>query len=113
MMSRVLVIEPVKNMDVSLAARFGELTYVFNDRRPSVWTPLFSRVLIERLKVLEYDPLSDHIVMSGSMMTLIVSAAVIGAEYKRFRALHFNSRIEIRDYESMIIGSYHHEDVPC
>lgn len=104
-MSRVFIIEPVRgDIDIAPARRFGEVVTVFPKNRPSIWTPLFGKLLHEKLETLKYDPLVDYIAMSGTMMALIVVSAAIAGKYGRFRALTYNTKTDVRDYEPMMLG---------
>ena len=94
-MSEVFIIEPPRhNIDVSKAAKYGEIIYVFNysDRRCSVWSHVsFGMTVLQRLKELGFDSKNDFICVVGSMVTVVIAFIAIAQHYDEFNVLLFNS----------------------
>jgi hypothetical protein len=94
-MTRVFIIEPPReSLNVSPAAEYGELVYVFgpNERRCSAFdTTKFGAALLNKLSTLRYDPEADLLCVVGSMVTVAVSIASVAHAHACFSLLLFNS----------------------
>lgn len=94
-MIKVFIIEhPRNNIDVSKAANFGEIVYLFGkeDRRCSAWDhKRFGRRVLGRLKELNYNPEEDFICVVGAMLVIINSIIAIAQSQETFKLLLFNS----------------------
>jgi len=94
-MAKVFIIEhPRNNIDVSKAADFGEIIYLFDkdDRRCSAWDhKRFGRRVLGRLKELGYNPTDDYICVVGAMLIVINSIIAIAQSHEAFTLLMFNS----------------------
>lgn len=93
--AKVFIIESPKiKMDIEDAERYGELITVFDHRtrRASVFnTDAYSEDLIERLRILGYDPETDHVAVIGSHVSLAVAIAAISIKYGRINLLLFRA----------------------
>ena len=94
-MSNVFIIEPPKQyFDLSSTKKFGEIVYVFGheDRRCSAWDSVkFGRVVLKRLKALDFNNDCDYICIVGSMLTVSISVIAIAQHYSIFNVLLFHS----------------------
>ncbi len=94
-MKRVFVIEPPRKLTVDGAREFGEIHYLFNSdtRRSSIFDVLnFTRDILDALTRNEYDPNTDYVCVTGSIITVSLMMAALGAKYKQFQILLFSSQ---------------------
>jgi len=95
MMNKVILFEkPKPNIDISHAATFGELIYLFdsNHRRCSAFNvDLFQETIIKELMELEYDPLQDYICIAGSMLIISLGLVACARIFGDFKVLLFSS----------------------
>ena len=95
MHNRVILLETTQgNIDVSRAARYGELTYLFErgDERCSVFnTDRYEQLLRSRLAGLKFDPTRDYVCVAGKIVCIAVLCSVIAAEYGPFCMLMFDA----------------------
>lgn len=89
---RVFVVERTKpHVDVTKAAEYGELTYVFPDAtHASVFdTTAYVAAATERLR--DYDPAIDYFCVAGSLLPVSVVLSILATWHKTINILLFNA----------------------
>lgn len=112
-MPKVFILSPVANasIDVSKAAAFGDITYVFehNDKRPSVFNhTAYGRAVIERMTTLGFDNQVDYFCCVGSMVSLAVTLVVLSYNNPTLRILLFDAthgEYVIKQFDSSVFAS--------
>jgi len=94
-MPKVILIEkPKANIDTSKAKDFGEIEYLFDNaqKRCSAFDTIkYQRYMLKKLEEINFDPDSDFICATGSVLVLTVCLIAIAQRYDRFKALIFSS----------------------
>lgn len=94
-MSRVFVIEPPRNgVDVSKAACFGEIQYVFDHtlRRHSVFNvEAYKQDVLHRLEELQYKPDDDYICITGALVVITMTLVALHQRHDSINVLLFSS----------------------
>jgi hypothetical protein len=105
-MTKAFILEPC-SLNVSTAATFGELVYVFDkgERRSSIWAPAFRQEIIEALERKDFDPDRDYFVVAGHMVPLVIAVSVLQEYYGYVKTLMFCS--VSRGYTNYILGKPH------
>jgi hypothetical protein len=97
--ARVFLLEPTQsNIDVSSAAEFGELTYLFKqgDARCSVFdTERYTARLKSRLQAACFDQHEDVICIAGKIACVAALCACVAGEYGAFSILLFDAHDEV------------------
>ena len=102
-MTRVFVIEPVREEYLAGLPAFGEVITVFNNQgRPPLFSDDYGPALIALLRKLDYDPSSDYIAVAGKQVPLFIASAEISATFGPFQVLMFHAGT--REYLSRTIG---------
>lgn len=101
-MGKLLVVENSPRYDMNPLREYGEPTFLLmrpvDPMTPAESCHLFSR----RLEQLDYDPVSDAIVMTGYSLLLVYLMSVVTAEYEGpYRVLLFDAK-QNRYRESVI-----------
>jgi hypothetical protein len=88
---RVFVLQETDH-DVSKAKKFGEIVYVFGNRRPSVFDHgRFRAQFIDRLYDLDFDAQKDAVAFVGTAVPAILCTSFMMEEFGGFNALLFNA----------------------
>lgn len=105
-MSKVFQLEERSPHDTSPADSYGRRVIVFPDgtRRPSIWLPCYGDEVISRTYELGYDPGEDYVLLTGNLIELCAAVAALVREHGQIRALAFNARSAMRDYEPILLG---------
>lgn len=94
-MSRVFILSPSERLNFTDAARFGALTYIYEDeeRAPSPFLPgLFVEELEKRVMVkFGFDPSTDYLVLGGPVLNLALTLGFFAAEYEVLRVLAWDA----------------------
>lgn len=94
-MARVFLIEePRANLDVSSAAAFGDLIYLFGpmDRRHSVFNPnAYASDVLAQLAHLQFDYQNDLICVTGSMVPIVLAVLTLAVSYPWLNILFYNA----------------------
>jgi hypothetical protein len=99
-MNKVILIQrPKHGLDISKAARYGDLTLIEDER--GHYSSVFDineycEFLLSRLSELNYDPQKDYICVVGSMVNVCVALVCVARNFETFKVLLFNS--VINDY---------------
>jgi hypothetical protein len=96
---RVWLVHPVRGLDLSDAARYGELCYVVagggylyadevdNQLPPSDLTKAMNKAS------LEFDPDKDHLLVAGDHAQLVMFAALLAVRYGYFTQLRYDRHL--------------------
>jgi len=106
-MARVFIVErPRREIDVSSAEAYGDITFIFDrdDRRASIFDPdSYMHDVITQLNMKRFNPKEDYIAMTGGLLQVSQALLAVRAYTKEpIRVLHFNSSIEL--YEERMIA---------
>ena len=73
-MCKVFAIEST-NLDLGPTREYGDLVYIFENSRVSIWDREFSQSIVDELFVLGFDPTRDYLVMTGHIVPLVLAVA--------------------------------------
>jgi hypothetical protein len=92
-MSRVFILEQMRNLDAGQAERYGQLRYLFPPEcnRPSIWKASYTRELIAELEREGFDYKTDYFLAAGSNVPVTLATAAIALHYGGVRLLLWNS----------------------
>jgi len=90
-MSQVFVVEPTRTDFLDGLKDFGEVTYIFDGHRPSIFSEAYRDAIRDGLQRCNYNPHEDFIAVVGKQVPLFILAAEITAAYGSFTALLFSS----------------------
>lgn len=95
--SRAILIEKTK-VDTSQAQLFGDVVHVFppGKERSSIWSDEFLDEALNSLADMEYDPVSDYIILVGQLVPLTKVIARLVSIYNNIRVLCWSATE--RDY---------------
>jgi hypothetical protein len=87
------MVMPHKNVDVSLAARFGKLVVLFptGQERPGFWDPELVEEALDRMWDQHFDPDKDYLLIAGHMAPVVRIACALAREQIRAKALFWDS----------------------
>lgn len=79
--------------DVSAAAKFGEVVYLFDadGSRPSIWSDEFGEQVVKTLMNWRFNPDEDFILCTGKMVPLMMLSLTALAEFEVINLLLYNS----------------------
>lgn len=109
--ANVLLFEPPtsENIDISSAANFGRILYLFKPERgrksrAGIWeTDILCREILDRLIELDYEPTRDFLCISGHQVATSILIAITIREYGTVNALFFDTRE--RSYVARTLGT--------
>lgn len=93
MKPRVFMLMPHRQVDVSAADTFGEITYLFRagEKRPTFWDPAFIETALDRLWDHAFDPANDYFMVAGHMAPVVKLCCAIAYEYPTARGLFWDA----------------------
>jgi len=111
-MSRAFQLEPT-SLDVTKAARFGEVVRLFNHPRqhPSPLKSVFAAEVVRRLLDEHFDPSRDYVIVTGAITPMVAMVAAVVAQFGEVRALCFDVSESVRDYVVVTMGERHYATV--
>lgn len=101
---RCFVIEPVRNVDINAADKFGNIVVLFpaGVSRPSIWEESYVAAVLKKLASYSYDPDTDYLVIAGPVVPLVKVIGMLCSTYSKIRALCWSA--SERDYILQEIG---------
>jgi len=93
---KVFVVDRDTRHDISDARRFGEITYIYDerDRKPSVWSNALIKDVMARLERCDYDADLDYILVVGNVVTIVMIVANLAMAYDTLNLLLFDASQE-------------------
>lgn len=107
MTSRVFVIEPTRPDFLQGLQEYGEVVFIFQGSRASLFSDDFQTQLIASLREHNFDPDEDFVAVTGKQVPLFIFAAAVVANYGEVDALMFSS--SERRYIQRTIGVVENE----
>jgi hypothetical protein len=106
-MSRVFILSET-DYDISDALRYGEVTVIFKQGRPSIFDhPRFASEFKTRMRQLQFDNRHDYFLCIGTAVPLLLSSSFLIQEYGWFKALFFHAAAQ--HYTMRVLGHENRE----
>lgn len=97
MRPKVFAMEPAEQFPFEKTKKYGDLVYLFNGQRPSIFAPDFVNACVDRLTECGYDPERDYLAVAGAMVgvtRMIGGAMAEWGDAPSARCLAYNRKTE-------------------